>query len=128
MRRCLASLTMVLAVAEAGPALAADDLYYPAAQCAAFGLGRDDYARASTFLDADPTDAARAAAFRAVAVRLNGEAGPIDDFLRKERRAMARLVEAYVYSGDDTSRDLHDRLLETCGAYAATQAETRGLR
>lgn len=117
----------MLAMALALPALAADDPYYPAAQCAAFWLGRDDYARASTFLEADPTDAARAAAFRSVAVRLAGEAGPIDAFLRKERRAMARLVESYVYGGDGTSRDLHDRLLETCAAYAATQAETRDL-
>lgn len=110
----------------AGPALA-DDPYYPAAQCAAFWLGRDDYARASTFLDADPMDAARAAAFRAVAVRLAGEAGPVDAFLRKERRAMALMVEAYIYGGDTTSRDLYERLLETCAAYAATQGETRGL-
>jgi hypothetical protein len=117
----------LLAACVAMPALAAEDPYYPAAQCAAFWLGRDDYAQASTFLDADPTDAARAAAFRAVAVRLAGEAGPIDAFLRTERRAMARLVEAYIYGGDDTSRDLHDRLLETCQGYAATQAETRDL-
>lgn len=90
-------------------------------------MGRDDYSRASTFLDADPTDAARAAAFRAVAVRLAGEAGPVDAFLRKERRAMALMVEAYIYGSDATSRDLHDRLVETCAAYAATQAETRDL-
>lgn len=128
MRRCLAFVAMVLGVATAGPTRAADDPFYPAAQCAALWLERDDYAQVSRFIDADPTDAARAAAFRAVAVRLAGEAEPIDAFLRKERRAMARLVEAYVYGGDDTSRDLHDRLLETCGAYAATQAETRGLR
>ena len=123
----MASLAMVLAVASAGPVNATDDPYYPAAQCAAFWLGRDDYARTSTTLDADPTDPARAAAFRAVAVRLAGEAGPVDAFLRKERGAMARLVEAYVYGGDATSRDLYERLLETCAAYAATQGETRGL-
>lgn len=107
--------------------MAADDPLYPAAQCAAFWLGRDDYARESAFLDADPTDAARAAAFRAVAVRLAGEAAPVDAFLRKERRAMALMVEAYIYGGDVISRDLYERLLETCAAYAATQGETRGL-
>jgi hypothetical protein len=117
----------VAAALLAGPALA-DDPYYPAAQCAAFWLGRDDYARVSTLLDTDPTDPARAAAFRAVAVRLNGgDQGAIDAFLATERHAMARLVEAYVYGGDDTSRDLHDRLLETCETFAATQEETRDL-
>lgn len=119
---------VALALTVGPAASAADDSDYPAAQCAALWLGRDDYARASTFLDADPTDAARAAAFRAVAVRLAGKAGPVDAFLRAERRSMALMIEAYVYGGDATSRDLHDRRLETCAAYAATQAETRDLR
>lgn len=119
----------MLAALLALPAGAADHPHYPAAQCAAFWLGRDDYARASSLLDADPGDPARAAAFRAVAVRLNGgAAAEIDAFLRTERRAMARLLEAYIQYGDAPSRDLHDRLLATCEAYAATQAETRGLR
>lgn len=111
------------------PALAADDPFYPAAQCAAFWLGRDDYARASAYLDADPTDVERAAAFRAVAVRLNGgDAAEIDAFLRRERRVMALTIEAFIYGNDAESRDIHDRLLQTCEDYAATQAETRGLR
>ncbi|MGQ0564238.1 MAG: hypothetical protein ACT4OK_04105 [Gemmobacter sp.] len=117
-----------LAVLLALPAFASADPLYLAAQCAAFWLGRDDVARRSRLLDADPTDPARAAAFRAVALRLNsGAAGPVDHHIARERPAMDRLVRAAI-AGDPVSLDLHDRLLETCDAFAATQAETRGLR
>lgn len=122
-------MVFFLLAAGATALLAEDDPYYPAAQCAAFWLGRDDYARASAYLDADPRDAARAAGFRAVAVRLNGgDATAIDAFIEAERGSMVLLLDAYIYGADEQSRELHDRLLQTCADYGASQAETRDLR
>lgn len=106
----------------------AEDPLYPAAQCAAYWLGRDDVARRSALLDEDANDPVRAGAFRAVAVRLNvGDAVAIDAFIRRERTAMDRLVRAAILA-DPTSVALQDRLLRTCADYAATQTETRDLR
>lgn len=108
-------------------ASAGEPVLHPAAQCAAYWLGRDDFARRSTLLRTDPGDPARAAAYRAVAVRLNGgDTALIDAFLSRERSAMALVVEAASW-GDRTSEGVQERLLDTCAAYAATQAETRHL-
>ena len=110
------------------PAHSAEEALYPAAQCAAYWLGRDDFARGSAYLDSDPTDPDRAAAFRAVAVRLNGgNAAPIDAFIATERDAMSPMVEAALY-GDKISDRLQRRLLTICDTFAATQDETRDLR
>ncbi len=104
----------ILIAALACPAHAADPLY-PDAQCAAFVLGRDDYARRSAYLPRTPGDIALAAAFRDKAVRLNGgKAAKIDAFIASERAVMAFMVEAYIFGGDDQSRDMHDRLAEIC--------------
>ncbi len=78
-------------------------------------LGRDDYARQSAYLPRTPGDLARAAAFRDQAVRLNGgKAARIDAFIAAERGVMAFMFEAYIFGGDAQSRDLHNRLAETC--------------
>jgi hypothetical protein len=111
------------------PGLALADALYPAAQCAAFVLGRDDYAQVSAYLDRDPDDPAFARALRDVAVRLNGgAAGEVDAFIAAERKLMALMFEAFIYGGDSQSRDLHDRMVATCEDFAATQPETRDLR
>jgi hypothetical protein len=114
----------------ASPTLPADDpALYPAAQCAAFWLGRDDYARASPFLDRDPADLRLAEAFREVARRQTiGPPAAIDAFIADQRPLMFDLFDAFIYGADKQSSDLHDRLLATCAAFAATQTETRGLQ
>lgn len=123
-------LAPVLALTLALPALAADDpAEYPAAQCAALWLGQDDYARRSKLLEPDPQDVALGEAFRAVAHRLtNRDAAAIDAFIARQIPAMADLVDMYIYSGDRQSRDLYERLMQDCDAFAATQPETRALR
>lgn len=111
MRR--AAVAFVVA-ALASPAEAADPLY-PDAQCAAFVLGRDDYAKRSAYLPQTPGDAALAAAYRNRAVRLNGgNARKVDAFIATERTVMAFMFEAYIFGGDDQSRNMHDHLTELC--------------
>lgn len=107
--------------------LAAVDPLYPAAQCAALRFGLADYARATPYLDFNPQDVEAAEAFRAVALRFGGSEAEVDGFIADQRVLMARLVEAYVYSGDSQSRDLFERLVQTCGAFAARHPETRDL-
>ena len=104
----------------------APEAEYPAAQCAAFFYGRDDYARRSTYLTRTPGDLDLALGFRDVAVRLNGgAAGEVDTFIAQERKTMAFLFEAFIFGGDEQSRDIHDRLIETCVDYAAQTPETK---
>lgn len=111
----------------AWPAAALAEPPYPAAHCAAYWLGWDDFAKASRFLPRDATDLARAEAFRAVAIRLaGGKAAMVDDFLASERANMALMIEAAMYR-DRISEKLQRRLLQTCADYAETQAETRDL-
>ena len=124
MQRFPVAVALLLGAATGASAA---DSRYPAAQCAAYWLGRDDAARHSAFLDADADDRARADAYAAVAVRSNGgDAGAIKDFIRRERPDMARLVRAAIL-GDPTSVAVQERLLQTCADYAATQPETRDL-
>ncbi|NUB43663.1 hypothetical protein GEU84_004640 [Fertoebacter nigrum] len=91
------------------------------AQCAAFWLGRDDYAARSAYLDRTPGDLLLARDFRDAAVRLNnGAAAPVDAFIAAERHNMALLTEAMIL-GDRQSRDLHDRLAARCAGPAKPQ-------
>lgn len=121
MRGAVATVLLAL------PVHAKTDPFYPAAQCAAYWLGRNDFAAKSAFLDSDATDVIRADAFRAVAIRQNGgDAAPIDDFLDSERSNMALMIEAAIYR-DRISDRLQRRLLVTCADFAATQDETRAL-
>jgi hypothetical protein len=121
---------LVLATALVGAAQAADDpALFPAAQCAALWFGQDDYAQVSPYLDRDPKDVELAEAFRAVALRLTTESpAAIDAFIAAQRRQMSLLVEAFIFGGDRSSRDLYDSLMQDCAACAATQPETRDLR
>lgn len=110
------------------PVHAATDPLYPAAPCAAYWLAFDDYAQTSTFLDRDPSDRDRAAAFRAAAIRLNeGDAATVDATIARERPDMALMIEAAIY-GDRISDRLQRRLLQTCNDFAAKHEETRDLR
>ena len=125
-----AAAGLALAVALAGAAQAADDpALFPAAQCAALWFGQDDYAQMSPYLDRDPKDLALAEAFRAVALRLTTQ-GPaaIDAFIAAQRDQMRLLVEAFIFGGDRSSRDLYDSLMQDCSDFAAKQPETRDLR
>jgi hypothetical protein len=108
---------------------AADDpAEYPAAQCAALWLGQDDYQR-SKVLKQDPQDVALGEAFRAVAHRLtNRDAAAIDAFIAQQVPIMAFMVDAYIYGGDKQSREIYERLMQDCAAFAATQPETQALR
>ena len=101
---------------------------FPAAQCAAFWLGRDDYARQSATLAPDPTDRPRAEAYRRAAVRLNGNnADGIDTFINGLRPTMAFLFDAWIFGGDAQARDMHTRLSRICAEAAPTFPETRDL-
>jgi hypothetical protein len=120
---CLAALA-----AEASHA-ADDPAEFPAAQCAALWLGKDDYARQSGVLERDPGDLVMAEAFRQVAHRLTTrDAAAIDAFIARQVPIMAFMVEAYVYGDDRQSRDLYESLMADCDAFALTQPETRPLR
>ena len=105
------------AVAMIVPLTADADLaaYVLPAQCAAFWLGRDDFARVSAYLDRNAYDLPLAQEFRDVAVQLNGGAAKlVDAFIAQERPAMAQLIEAAIL-GDRQSTDLHERLVLRCG-------------
>lgn len=108
-----------LVLCLAGSGAAADEALFPAAQCAAFWQGYQDY------LGTDQTEAV--AAFRAVALRLSSDAAAIDAFIAAQRPLMVRMAEAYIYRGDRLNRRLFEDMIATCGAYAATQPETAHL-
>ncbi len=105
----------------------AADSTYPAAQCAALWYGYADHAAVSPVLDTGPATLDIADAFRAVAHRLDDPATD-DAFISLQRPLMALLVKAYVAFGSDPDRDIFQRLMQTCDAFAATQPETRALR
>lgn len=122
-------LAPALWLALALPAGAGDPAIYPAAQCAAFWLGREDYAQAGGWLDPDPLSAQRAAAFRAAALRLAPDrAAEIDTRIADQRPRMARLHEAAIDWADRQSIDLLEDLTQTCGTFAASAPELEGLR
>ena len=118
---------LAFAVTFALPASAADDpALYPAAQCAALWFGWDDLARGSTLLDRTPGDLARAEAFRRIAFRLTttGTAS-VDVFIADQRGLMMQMIDEGLYGGGE-SRDLMERLLQTCEDFGAMQPETAG--
>ncbi|MCR8826400.1 hypothetical protein [Pseudosulfitobacter koreensis] len=125
----------VLGVGAAGAArltdaagAASDPSLYPAAQCAALWLGYSDYAARSLYLEVDPTDAARAAAFRAVAIRLGTSSrAEIDIYIAEQRPLMELLVEAMIFGRDRQSADVFEALGETCQSFAKDHPETRKL-
>jgi hypothetical protein len=119
----------LLSVPLAGPAKAMDDrALYPAAQCAAFWFGWDDFARASTLLDRSAGDLARAEAFRQAALTLT-TTGPeaVDAFIARQRPLMFAMIDDAIL-GNSVSADLMERLLGTCDDFAATRPELDGLR
>lgn len=125
----LAALSAAICLALPARAEDAPDPLYPAAQCAAFVAGRDDYAARSAYLARDPGDPALAAGLRAVAVRqAGGDAGKVDAFIASETPVMAFMFEAMIFGGDRASRDMHDRLLVLCMEFALSQPETQSLR
>ena len=119
-------LGLFLAPCASAPAASADPAPYPAAQCAAFWFGWDDLARASTLLDRTPGDLTRAEAFRSAAHRLTtASPASVDAFIADERGLMMQMIDEGLY-GAGESRDLMERLLQTCEDFGATQPETAG--
>lgn len=125
---------MIRAALIVGAALAApaqgerNPSIYPAAQCAAFWLGYADYARASAYLDFDPTDLGRAQAFRAVALRLaTATPGEIETYIDTQRPLMASLMEAVIYTRSRSAQTVFERLTTTCKTFGAAHVETRDL-
>ena len=118
-----------LGVLGVGAAQADRDLsIYPAAQCAALWLGYSDYAARSHYLSVDPTDATRAAAFRAVALRLGtSPRDRIDAYIADQRPLMETMVEAMIFGRDRQSADVFEALGETCKSFAKDHPETRKL-
>ncbi len=117
----------LLALAAAANAQSPDALY-PAAQCAAFWFGRDDYARSSAYLPVEPTDITRAQAYRSAAVHLNDDnAAEIDAFIRDLRPTMTFMFDAYVFGADAQAQDMHDRLTRICAEAAPLYPETKNL-
>jgi hypothetical protein len=118
----------VLALPLLFHASSVDPALYPAAKCAAFWFGWDDYARRSTLLDRTPGDLARAEAFARVARRMTaGDPQVVDAFIADQRGLMMQMIDEGLYGGGE-SRDLMERLLQTCQDFGATQPETAGLR
>jgi len=106
-----------------------DAAIYPAAQCAAFWLGFNDYAKRSPFLDSSPDDLNRSNAFRLVAVRLApARVAEIDRTIQDQRSAMALLAEAVIYANDKQSRKVFETLTQTCESFASKHPETRDLK
>ncbi|MBL4917271.1 hypothetical protein [Szabonella alba] len=102
---------------------------YPAVDCAALHLGRDDAARRLRHLPRDTEDPARAEAFRQAAIRLNGGAvAGVDEAIAAARPAMRLLLESLVLDQDLQSRDLYERLLGTCARFAQGAPEFDALR
>lgn len=101
-------LLLALALSVAVPSQAQDDPAYPAATCAALWM-----AHARTLgPGADPS------AFRDVAVRLSGDVSAVDAFIATQTLRLVDLIHAYVDLSDQASRDLFERLLATCEAFA----------
>jgi len=121
------AIAVAVGLGLSGPAVAADDPLYPAAQCAALYLGVEDYARISAYLDPDPLNAEAAAAFRDVALRLGGSEDEVDAFIAEQRPLMKLMMDGYIYRGDTQSQDLFERLSETCRDFAERHPETRDL-
>ena len=97
-----------------------------AAQCAAYWLGRADYADTSTYLTGEVEARAMGEAFRKAALRLSDDEAKTEAFIADQRPLMALLSEAYIYGGDEQSRDISERLIEGCGALARTLPELKG--
>lgn len=124
-----AGLAAVPVVGAASPSRADETLPpYPAAQCAAFWFGWDDYARRSALLDPMPGDLARAEAYARAARRLSaGGPSQVDAFIAEQRGLMLRMIDEAMV-GPGANRSLMERLMETCDDFAATQPETADLR
>ncbi|SFP06251.1 hypothetical protein [Tranquillimonas alkanivorans] len=97
-----------------------DEALYPAAQCAALWLGFSDYIGGTAEADLGR-------AFRDVAVRLSGDAARVDAFIAEQRPLMSLMIDAHVWEQDEDSRDIFERLAQTCEAFGARHPETRAL-
>ncbi|MEO1363067.1 MAG: hypothetical protein AAFU86_04735 [Pseudomonadota bacterium] len=86
------------------------------------------FARAPARLDHLLADVNRANAFRDVALRL-ATAAPdeIDRYVTEQRPLMVSMLDALIYNRSHTSRDVFERLIETCKTFGAQHAETRDL-
>lgn len=97
--------------------------YPDAAQCAAFWLGRADYAERSAYLTGEAEARAAGEAFRKEALRTSNDTAKTEALIADQRPLMALLSEAYIYGGDEQSRDIFERLTAGCGDLATTLPE-----
>ncbi len=119
----------ILALACCVAARAALSQNYPdAAQCAAYWLGRADYADVSTYLTGEAEARALGEAFRRAALRLSHDRAQTDALIADQRPLMSLLSEAYIYGGDEQSREISERLVQGCENLAADLPETGDLR
>lgn len=123
-----AQATLVPALLCAWPAFADGGELYPAADCAALWFGYGDYAAVSSFLDGQQAAYDKANAFRAAAIRLTGDAEAVEAHIARWRPDMALMMEAYIGHADRSSREIFERLSDTCKDFARTQPETRLLQ
>ena len=120
----LAAGAVVLAV---GTGAAFAQPYPDAVQCAAYWLGRADYAAATTYLPGEDSAHTIGEAFRLVALRLSDDPVKTEAYIEDQRGLMMLLLDAHIYSNDSQSRDLSERLIARCGELAMTYGETRDL-
>ena len=126
--RPLYRATLALALTVTGSITSAQVAPTPAAQCAAIWYGYADYAELSAHLSANPADTEMAKAFRDVAVGLDGDAARVDGYIADQRPQMVRLVDSYIFGGDQQSRDLFERLTTRCHDVAGRHPETRTVK
>jgi hypothetical protein len=116
-----------LAGATLAAAAMAQQSYPDAAQCAAYWLGRADYAAVSAYLDEEGAARSLGDAFSAAALRLSNDPAETLRFIEDQRPLMTLLVDSYIYDNDRQSREISERLVEGCGELAATLPETLNL-
>lgn len=107
---------LAITICLAQPSAASEPLPIPATDCAAFWLGYGDYATLSAYLDEEAAAEAyrNALAWRRAAIGESGDAAATDAQIVEMRQAMTLLAEAYIYDGDNQSRELFERMVAHC--------------
>jgi len=119
------SIALVPAVARAGTLPDATERF---ANCAAFWLARDEFARSSAYLAPDPTDVARGEAFRALGARLTRNARLVDNHIGAKLPMMRFMFQHYIVDGDAETGNMNVRLAQSCEDLSTGQPEFDALR
>lgn len=86
----------------------------PDVQCAAFWAGYGIAAARLTALGDDGLSEAAIRQYRDRAIAAGADADMLDRFIAAEADSRALMVEAYIYGGDETSREITLRTIERC--------------